>query len=157
MGRLVADDSRVLKSPVVVPARARATDGKEAAIVQPRTTTATKYDIWSYRDPSWSNLSGFDVEALDGSLGKVADESKQTASSYIVVDTGPLIFGRKVVLPAGTIKSVDRMDRKVFVNRTKDQIKNAPEFDEKMGFDDPYRTRLGTYYESGTGWKSDVF
>ena len=75
--------------------------------MQPRSTTATKYDIWSYRDPSWANLNGFDVEALDGSLGKIADESSQTARSYIVVDTGPWIFGRKVVLPAGTIKSVE--------------------------------------------------
>ena len=124
--------------------------------MQPRTTTATKYDIWSYRDPSWSNLSGFDVEALDGSLGKVADESKQTASSYIVVDTGPLIFGRKVVLPAGTIKSVDRMDRKVFVNRTKDQIKNAPEFDEARYKDETYRSDVGAYYGDPTGTYGDA-
>ena len=126
--------------------------------MEPRSTTATKLDIWSYRDPSWGNLAGYDVEAVDGGIGKVADESNEARTSYIVVDTGPWIFGRKVMLPAGTIKTVDRSDRKVFVNRTKDQIKNAPEFDDKLGHDDAYRGRLGTYYgESGAGWMDDTF
>ena len=39
------------------------------------------------------------------------------------------------------------MCRKIYVDRTKDQIKNAPEFDERA--DDPtYRDRLGGYYYS---------
>ena len=63
------------------------------------------------------------------------------------MDTGPWIFGRKVMLPAGTIDRVDWNEEKVYVDRTKDQIKDSPEFDDSMTADDPaYRDRLGTYY-----------
>ena len=51
--------------------------------------------------------TGFGVEAIDGSIGKVDEATYDTDSSSIVVDTGPWIFGRKVMLPAG----VDRPDR----------------------------------------------
>ena len=49
-----------------------------------------------------------------------------------MVDTGPWIFGKKVMLPAGVLKTVDHVNEKVFVNRTKDEIKNAPEFDDSF-------------------------
>jgi hypothetical protein len=39
-----------------------------------------------------------------------------------------------------------------FVNRTKDQIKNAPEFDENRYLDQGYLDELGSYYgPSGAG------
>jgi hypothetical protein len=50
------------------------------------------------------------------------------------------------MLPAGTISRVDSADRKVYVDQTKDQIKNAPEFDEDTYTGREYRDRLGDYY-----------
>ena len=47
-----------------------------------------------------------------------------------MVDTGPWIFGRKVVLPAGAIETIDLDNHKVVVRLTKDQIKGSPELDE---------------------------
>jgi hypothetical protein len=70
-------------------------------------------------------------------------------SSYIVVDTGPWIFGKKVMLPAGVVQRVDEAEQQIFVNRTKDEIKNSPEFDESMTSDDAYRGQLGSYYGPG--------
>ena len=49
--------------------------------------------------------------------------SYDVGAGHIVVDTGPWIFGRKVMLPAGVMTSVDTDNRTVTVNRTKDQIK----------------------------------
>ncbi len=46
--------------------------------------------------------------------------------SYLVVDTGPWIFGKKVLLPASVIQRIDLDDKKVYVRLTKDQIKAAP-------------------------------
>jgi len=63
-----------------------------------------------------------------------------------VVDTGPWFFGRKVMLPAGTVNHVDHDERKVHVDRSKDQIKAAPEFDETADTDPAYRDKLGGYY-----------
>jgi len=108
-------------------------------------------DVWVYRETIWtqSDLSGFGVEALDGSIGKVDQASTEVGGGYIVVDTGPWIFGKKVMLPAGVIRDVDLDTQTVFVNRSKDQIKNAPEFDESRLRDDAYRSSLGSYYGSG--------
>jgi PRC-barrel domain len=99
-------------------------------------------NVWTYRDTTLktdlntANVVGYDVVALDGSIGKVDEATFDAASGYIVVDTGPWIFGKKVLLPAGVIQSADHSDEKVFVNRTKDQIKNAPEFDDSLTRDD---------------------
>ncbi len=73
------------------------------------------------------DLTGFSVEATDGGIGKVDEATYETSRSYIVVDTGPWIFGKKVLLPAGVVQRVDLDSETVFVNRTKDEIKNAPE------------------------------
>ena len=108
-------------------------------------------DVWRYRETSWtqSDMTGFGVEALDGSIGKVDEATNDTTASFIVVDTGPWIFGKKVMLPAGVIRDVDLDTQTVFVDRTKDEIKNAPEFDEKRYRDDDYRNDLGGYYGRG--------
>jgi hypothetical protein len=109
-------------------------------------------DLWTYRDDV-SNLDivGFGVEATDGGIGKVDEATYETGSGRIVVDTGPWIFGRKSVLPAGVIDRIDRGDEKIFVSLTKDEIKNAPEFDEDMGFSEDYRASLGEYYSQPLG------
>ena len=56
------------------------------------------------------------------------------------------------MLPAGVITSVDHDNENVFVNRTKDEIKNAPEFDEAMRNDENYRTELGFVLRPGRPW-----
>ena len=49
------------------------------------------------------------------------------------------------MLPAGVIQSVDHDDEKIFVDRTKDEIKNAPELDDSFLHDEDYRLKLGHY------------
>jgi hypothetical protein len=110
-------------------------------------------DPWTYGDadaigvdPTRMDLTGFSVEATDGGIGKVDEATYETSRSYIVVDTGPWIFGKKVLLPAGVVQRVDLDSETVFVHRTKDEIKNAPEFDEATYRDDSYRSEVGNYY-----------
>ncbi len=61
-------------------------------------------EMWTYRTTvvleSAVDLTGFKVEAVDGSIGKVDEWTADAGKSHIVVDTGPWIFGLKVVLPA---------------------------------------------------------
>jgi hypothetical protein len=116
---------------------------------------AVAYEVWTYRNPALATslnkkrIVGYEVEARDGSIGKIDDATLEADMGHIVVDTGPWIFGKKVMLPAGVIESVDHENEKAFVNRTKDEIKNAPEFDDSMRHDEAYRTRLGSYYGPG--------
>ena len=115
-------------------------------------------DVWTFRDTAQlgSNvidtkvdLSGFKVEAIDGSIGSIDESTYGTSRSYVVVDTGPWIFGKKVMLPAGVIRGIDEDEERVYVNRTKDEIKNAPEFDDAMLTDETYHSSVGAYYGQG--------
>ena len=123
----------------------------------------TMLDIWTYRDrtdlgsnvvDTHADISGFGVEAVDGSIGKLDEATYDVGRSYIVVDTGPWIFGKKVMLPAGVVRGIDETEEKVFVNRTKEQIKHAPEYDDSLVADDTYRQGLGSYYgPGGSGYR----
>ena len=62
--------------------------------------------------------------------------------------TGPWIFGRTVMLPVGVIERIDHENETVYVGRTKDEIKHAPEYDPHANDPDAYRERLGVYYDA---------
>lgn len=121
------------------------------------TQNRTMTDIWTYRDhESWANtdIVGYKVEAIDGEIGSIDQASYDVGRSWMVVDTGPWIFGKKVLLPAGVIDRVDVDDERVHVHRTKDEIENAPEFDESRFSDEGYHSEVGTYYgEGGPGFR----
>lgn len=119
------------------------------------TPTLTRWQPWSYRDASWVNqdISGYGVTATDGQIGKVDKAMHQIGNAYLIVDTGGFLFGDKVMLPAGVVSGVDHNTRQIFVERTKDQVKNAPEFKQEMIDDPTYRQTLGTYYGEGKGWQ----
>ena len=50
------------------------------------------------------------------------------------------------MLPASLIQRIDLDSQTVYVEHTKDEIKDAPEFDEDMYRDEAYRSQLGSYY-----------
>jgi hypothetical protein len=118
-----------------------------------RGKVAMTVNMWTYSAEYLTepiDIKGFKVEATDGEIGKVDEATYEVGSSWIVVDTGPWIFGRKVVLPAGMIETLDLEDGKVRVRLTKDQIKNSPEYDSTIDDyrSETYRDRLGSYYDS---------
>jgi hypothetical protein len=114
-------------------------------------------DLWTYREsgnagvnkPAGLDVVGYGVEATDGGIGKVDEATYEASRSYLVVDTGPWIFGKKALLPAGLIDRVDDIAETVYVDRTKDEIKDAPEFDESRYRDEDYRSEVGGYYSRG--------
>ncbi|HEY3184731.1 MAG TPA: PRC-barrel domain-containing protein [Gaiellaceae bacterium] len=104
-------------------------------------------EIWSYTMQAPTvDLTGFKVEARDGSIGKVEEATYETGGSFLVVDTGKWIFGKTVMLPAGVVRDIDLDTETVYLDLTKDEIKNAPEFDETRYLEQDYRNELGDYY-----------
>ncbi len=113
----------------------------------------TGVDHWNRRDDAgWGmdqEVIGYHVEATDGRIGKIDEASTAVDASYLVVDTGPWIFGKKVMLPAGMVQRVDTADQLIYVNCTKDQVKNSPEFNADTYTSPEYRDDLGSYYAGG--------
>jgi hypothetical protein len=90
-------------------------------------------DMWTYRSgvsASGADIVGYSVEATDGGIGRIDESSVDAGSAYIVVDTGPWIFGKKRMIPARVVDRIDRSDERVYVRMTKEQIKDAPDFEE---------------------------
>ncbi|MEU9237587.1 PRC-barrel domain containing protein [Streptomyces subrutilus] len=108
-------------------------------------------DIWGYHPNAGYrmgiDLVGYKVEATDGSIGKIDKHSEDVGTSHLVVDTGVWIFGKHVLLPAGTITRIDPAEQRVYVNRSREQIKNAPAFDEaKYDGESGYLEQFARYY-----------
>lgn len=92
---------------------------------------ATGFDPWNFRpdvavEVVGAKLAGYRVEATDGKVGTVATANLDPGDSYLVVSTGKL-FGTQTRLPAGVVNHVDRAEERIYLDRTKSQIKDAPE------------------------------
>jgi hypothetical protein len=114
---------------------------------EPRSTEPRSTEPRSTEPRSTStDLAGYKVQATDGGIGSIDEATYDVGSACLVADTGPWIFGRKVLLPAGTVQRIDHTDRVVYVDRTKDQIKNSPEYDKETFHTPDYRDLVGAYY-----------
>ena len=97
-----------------------------------------------------TDVTGFDVEATDGHIGKVDEATYEVGGSYLVVDTGFWIFGKKRMIPASVVDRVDRSGRNVFLRMSKDEVKDAPDFDDARKFKGQ-RAEHDEYYSASTG------
>lgn len=110
-------------------------------------------DVWVYRidvievPERAPDLTDFEAYANDGErIGKVDEASQPDRGGFIVVDTGWWIFGKKRMVPIGAIESIDLDERKVHLSRSKDAIKDAPDFDEVLQYKEDYREQVAEHY-----------
>jgi hypothetical protein len=106
-------------------------------------------DLWKFSSDvghERAELEGMKVEAVDGSIGKVDSVMDTPQGTALVVDTGPWIFGKKVMLPAGVVSAIDVDDECIKVARTRDEIKSAPELDDELLNDEAYQEALTRHY-----------
>ncbi|MFI8520032.1 PRC-barrel domain containing protein [Streptomyces sp. NPDC085481] len=94
-----------------------------------------------------TDLTGWRVEAADGHIGKVDKHSDEVDDSYLVVDTGAWIFGKKVLIPASAVTRVDLQEHTIHLGLVTEQVKDAPEFSsDKHLADRQYREEIVAYY-----------
>lgn len=107
--------------------------------------------IWVYTwttaaAPTMPDITGFDVQARDGEIGTVEECVNENGEGYVVVDTGWWIFGKKRMIPAGAIDTIDADNRRINVKMTKDEIKDAPDYDEVHRDDESVRRSHEEHY-----------
>jgi hypothetical protein len=106
-------------------------------------------DIWTYRISALDeslDLTGFGVEALDGHIGKVDTASSVAGDAYVVVDTGFWIFGKRRMIPARMVSQLDVDEEKIWIDMTKQQVKDAPDYDDQVAMDEKRRADMSSYY-----------
>ena len=106
--------------------------------------------LWRYRSDvpgDGSAVVGFDVEAIDGHIGKIDQATVDAGNSSLVVDTGFWIFGKKRRIPAGLVDRINYEEQKVFIHAAKEVVKASPEYVEDSDHPD-YRDldRYNDYY-----------
>ena len=77
------------------------------------------------------DITGYEVEASDGSVGKVDEVAHAGDADYIVIATGPLIFGGRTIVPGEAIVRIDPKEETIYIPYSKDQIGNAPEMEQE--------------------------
>jgi hypothetical protein len=97
------------------------------------------------REPQAQDYAGYKVVANDGEIGHVDSFAIAPDEAHLVVDTAGWLFGRMSVIPASAVRVVNHDAQTVQIDLTKQQIKDAPEFDHSAGYG-PYRDAATDYY-----------
>lgn len=104
---------------------------------------------------SMNEIQGYQIEAVDGDLGNVDEfyfDDQTWTVRYMVVDTGPWIFGRKVLISPIALLEPVWSSRKMPVMLTRKQVEESPDIkiDEPVSLQDEIVLRK--YYEWPNYW-----
>lgn len=123
---------------------------------------ASPSDLETKREPgdphlrSLREITGYHIEASDGSIGHVEDlvtDEDAWEIRYLVVDTRNWLPGRKVLIaPRWFVGPISWSERKVKVFMTQASIRNSPEYDPKAPINREYEIRLYDYYGRPGYW-----
>lgn len=114
-----------------------------------------------FKDNSLSHLDDYSVYAdRDNKVGSVEDglfDDTTGQFRYLIVDTGPWIFGKKVLLPIGRAQ-FDNSQQRVYVEGlTKKQVEDLPEYDGNQDVDYDYEESVrGVYREPSASQSATV-
>jgi len=95
------------------------------------------------------NLKGAAIIARDGAVGEIDDfyfDDEKWTVRYLVVDTGPWLFSRKVLISPISIEKADEAANRVFVNLTRGQVKDSPDIDTEKPVSRQHETAFLDYY-----------
>lgn len=104
---------------------------------------------------SVSELKGVSLHATDGDVGHVRDlyiDDEKWVVRYFIVETGPLIFGKEVLLSPASVEAVDSTARRVHVDLTVEEIKGSPSIDLRKPVSRREEERFLQYYNLAPYW-----
>jgi hypothetical protein len=104
---------------------------------------------------STQEVINYYIEANDGDIGHVEDfliDDESWTVRYVVVDTRNWWPGKKVLVSPEWIRSVSWSDSRVYVDLSRDKIKNAPEYDPSLPLTRDYEARLHKQYGRSEYW-----
>ncbi|MEO8167899.1 MAG: PRC-barrel domain-containing protein [bacterium] len=100
-------------------------------------------------------VTGYDIQASDGGIGHIDDfiiDDETWAIRYLIIDTLNLWPGKKVLLSPRWIDRVSWSESKVFVNLSRETIKQSPEYTDESMLNRNYETGLHRHYNREGYW-----
>jgi hypothetical protein len=104
---------------------------------------------------SVQDVSGYHIQGSDDGIGHVVDflvDDATWAIRYLVVDTGHWWAGHKVLVAPEWATRISFDERKVFMDMTRDAIKNSPAWIERGTIDRDYEARLHEHHGRAGYW-----
>ena len=101
-----------------------------------------------------SAINGYEIDARDGQIGTVGDLLAEDAGwtvRWLVIETGTLLAGRKVLLPLSALGHPDPKLRRIPVNLTMRQVQESPDVGADLPVSRQSESRFETYYGHGSG------
>ena len=114
---------------------------------------------WDPNLRSTHDVSGHHIQAADGEIGHVEDfiiDDDTWAIRYLIVDTRNWWPGKKVLISPKWIERVSWSESKVFVNLTRETIKQSPEYTEESLLTRDYETALHRHYNRQGYWVDEL-
>lgn len=96
-----------------------------------------------------NDVKGYKVIAPDGDIGQVTEflvDDKRWALKYLVIDTGHILPGRKVLLPSQMVKRVEWTSASIFLTCARKIVVDSPLFDMEYSGGSEYESRIMAYY-----------
>jgi len=111
--------------------------------------------IWDPHLRSMCAVDGHHVHASDGEIGHVADfvvDDEIWAIRYLIIDTRNWWPGKKVLVPPQWIGRVSWSESKVFVNVSREAVRQSPEYTEESLLTRDYEACLHRHYNRQGYW-----
>lgn len=119
--------------------------------------TVRREEAWDPNLRSTSDVTGHDIQALDGEIGHVEDfviDDETWSIRYLVVDTKNWWPGQHVLVSPQWIERVSWEESKVFVNLSRETIKRSPEYTPES-LSREYETELHQHYSRQGYWADE--
>lgn len=107
---------------------------------------------------SAGELRHYHVQGTDDAIGHVDDFIADDATwgvRYLVVDTSNWWFGKKVLIAPHWAHRISWKDKNVYVDMTREEIKNSPEWNGEAAVNRQYEQRLYDYYGRPVYWERE--
>lgn len=104
---------------------------------------------------SVKELLGYELMATDGQIGNVHNalfSDEDWTIRYLVADTGPWIFGRKVLISPEALLRPVWASQTFPVNLTQEQVKSSPDVDLAKPVSRQFEEKLRAYYNWPVYW-----
>lgn len=136
---------QAMPSPVVGPVKREVSKQPEEPEIPERTAHLR----------SAHEVKGYHLQAQDDEIGHVEDflvDDQTWRIRYIIVDTSNWLPGRKVLVATDWFQDVSWHQRHVYVDLTRREVKESPEYREGV-MDRSYEERLFGHYGARPYWK----
>ena len=113
---------------------------------------------WDPHLRSTDDVTGHRIEANDGEIGHVEDfiiDGDTWAIRYLIIDTKNWWGGKKVLISPHWIDKISWEESKVYVNLTKESIKQSPEYSDDLFVTRDYEDQLHQHYKRKGYWTDE--